>query len=83
VQDQNKTLAVLDDVVIQLERLLRDSSAIGLDRARVSLILANCRQVQAALRPSQAAPLSDAGITGPQTGERSDAVDGPGARPAD
>ena len=78
-QEQNKTLALLDDVVAQLERLMRDSSAIGLDRARISTILSTCRQVQAALQASQSAPSSDGGIIGPETGGRSDGVDCAGA----
>ena len=73
--EQKKTLALLDDVIRELERLMRDTSAIGLDRARLSMILANCRHVRAGLHGAQSRSSSDGGIAGPETGGRPDDLD--------
>ena len=53
--DQRKTLLLLDEVIVELERLMHTSSAIGQDRARLSLVLATCKEVRAKL----AAPRGD------------------------
>ena len=78
--DQNKTLLLLDDVIAQLEHLMRDSSAIGMDRARISMILANCKQVREGLRAARSGPSSsEGGGAGPATGGRSSGLDCAGA----
>jgi hypothetical protein len=51
--DKSSTVELLDEVIRELERLMRESSAIGLDRARISMIMANCRQVRAGLQAEQ------------------------------
>jgi hypothetical protein len=78
--DQNKTLALLDEVIRDLERMMRDSSDIGIDRARIALVLANCRRVRAALMPPPSgAPGSGSGSAGPRSGDRSGGLDCIGA----
>ena len=49
--DRRKTLLLLDEVMVELERLMHTSSAIGVDRARIALVLATCRRVRAKLAP--------------------------------
>jgi hypothetical protein len=49
--DQRKHVLLLDEVIRELETLMRASSAIGLDRARLAAVLARCREVRAKLAP--------------------------------
>jgi hypothetical protein len=78
-EQDNRTLAVLDEVIREVERLLRDSSAIGLDRARLSMILSNCRRVRVALAPLPAASSDHAGDAGPEDTGPPDGPDRAGA----
>jgi hypothetical protein len=73
--ENNKTLTLLDEVIRELERLMRETSAIGLDRARLSMILANCKYVRAGLQAQSGSSTTDRGNIDPNPGGRSDGLD--------
>ena len=72
--EQKKLLTLLDEVIGQLERILRDASAVGVDRARISMVLANCKQVRAGLQ-AQSGSTSDGGNIDPNPDGRSGGLD--------